>query len=85
MLIVFTSLGATLVDAGFGMALIQRRHITPDDEMTVFVFALLSGILVGGIIWWAAPFISKLYHQPRLIELSPGRLGPAPGRTLCSA
>ena len=70
MLIVFTSLGATLVDAGFGTALIQRRQITPDDETTVFVFALLSGTLVGALIWLAAPFIAHLYHQPRLVSLT---------------
>lgn len=70
MLIVFTSLGATLVDAGFGTALIQRKHVTGDDEATVFVFAFLSGVVVGTVIWLAAPFIAHLYHQPRLVQLT---------------
>lgn len=70
MLIVFTSLGATLVDAGFGTALIQRRNITADDETTVFIFATLTGCALGAILGLASPWIAGLYHQPRLVELT---------------
>ncbi|KGI77249.1 lipopolysaccharide biosynthesis protein [Oleiagrimonas soli] len=70
MLLVFTSIGALLVDSGFGTALIQRRNVTVDDETTVFIFALVSGLAVGGIIWLSAPAIASFYRQPELVALT---------------
>lgn len=70
MLLVFTSIGALLVDAGFATALVQRQQITPDDETTVFVFAACSGAIAGLAIWLAAPFIAGFYQEPRLVPLT---------------
>ena len=70
MLLVFTSVGALLVDSGFGTALIQRRHISIDDETTVFGYALLSGLIAGLTLWLVAPAIASFYRQPQLISLT---------------
>ncbi|MDN5924310.1 MAG: oligosaccharide flippase family protein, partial [Xanthomonadales bacterium] len=69
MLLVFTNIGAILVDSGFGTALIQRKYTTPDDETTVFVFGVTTGVVVAVILWLAAPLIADFYRQPRLVAL----------------
>jgi O-antigen/teichoic acid export membrane protein len=68
-LLIFTSIGALLVDSGFGTALIQRQATTVDDETTVFVFSL--GVsLVGAIaLLSVAPLIATFFASPRLTEL----------------
>ena len=70
MVMVFTSVGTIMVDSGFGTALIQRQHITADDETTVFVFASLVGVIGGVALWAAAPSIALFYRQPDLVPLT---------------
>jgi teichuronic acid exporter len=70
MMLVFTSLGALLVDSGFGTALIQRQRTTDDDQTTVFLFGLGSSLLVAMALWLAAPTIARFYEQPELTALT---------------
>lgn len=70
MLLVFTSLGSTLANGGFGIALIQRQRPSVDDETTVFIFTMASSLLAGGCLWLAAPLIASFYAQPSLQPLS---------------
>lgn len=70
MLLVFTSLGAVLMDAGFGTALIQRQETSEDDETTVFIFNVCAGLLGGGILWISAHGIAAFYHQRELEQLT---------------
>ena len=69
MLMVFTSVGALLVDAGFGTALIQRRDTSDDDETTVFLFTLFSSAVFAAGLFLAAPAIAAFYQQPALVAL----------------
>lgn len=69
-LLVFTSLGMLLVDGGFGTALIQRQNTSADDETTVFVFNLATGILAGALLFCMASVIAKFFDQPRLCDLT---------------
>ncbi len=69
MLLVFTAVGALLVDSGFGLAIVQRQNTTDDDETTVFLFTIAIGLLVAIILWFAAPAIADFYSQPKLIPL----------------
>jgi O-antigen/teichoic acid export membrane protein len=70
MLLVFTSIGAVLVDSGFGTALIQRQDTTADDETTVFVFTAGMGMLLFIMLWLSAPAIAHFYQQPTLAPLT---------------
>lgn len=70
MLLVFTSIGALLVDSGFGTALIQRQHTSADDETTVFIFTIAVGALTAAALWMAAPMIAHFYAQPQLTALT---------------
>lgn len=70
MLLVFTSIGAVLVDSGFGTALIQHQRPSADDETTVFIFAVVTSVVVAAVLWSAAPVIARFYNQPELIPLT---------------
>ena len=70
MLLVFTSLGAVLTDAGFGTALVQRREVTDDDETTVFWFNAAAGLLIASLLWISAEAIARFFSQPELAALT---------------
>lgn len=70
MLLVFTSLGALLVDSGFSTSLIQRQHTTADDETTVFWFSVGMGLTLLLILWLAAPGIARFYGHSELQPLT---------------
>lgn len=71
-LLVFTSVGALLTDAGFGVALIQRRYTTEDDETTVFVTTLCTGLGAAFVLWLAAPSVAAFYGLPALASMARG-------------
>lgn len=70
MLLVFTSIGTLLVDSGFGAALIQRQQTTADDETTVFVFTMITGVITALLLALSAPAIATFFAQPKLIDLT---------------
>lgn len=70
MLLVFTSIGTILVDAGFGTALIQRQTTSPDDETTVFWLNTAIGMTLFAALWFGAPAIAGFYGQPALVPLT---------------
>jgi O-antigen/teichoic acid export membrane protein len=70
MLLVFTSIGAILVDSGFGVALVQRPHVDAADESTAFLFSISAAVLVALTLWMSAPVIAAFYHQPPLLPLT---------------
>jgi teichuronic acid exporter len=70
MLLVFTSIGASLANGGFGTALIQRQHSSPDDETTVFVFTMIASLFVATVLWFSASLIASFYTQPLLLPLT---------------
>jgi O-antigen/teichoic acid export membrane protein len=70
MLLVFTTVGALLTDAGFSAALIQRPSISADDEKTMFCVTVLAGLVTAGGLWAGAQLIADFYHQPTLVALT---------------
>lgn len=67
LLAIFTSIAGTLVDAGFGDALIQKKNVTDLDFNTVFYFSLCaSGFAYLGL-FFAAPTIARFYSTPELV------------------
>lgn len=69
LLMIFTSVGGILVDAGFGTALIQRQQITPDDETTVFAFSLTMAIVLWTALILVAPLAASFFHAPELSSM----------------
>jgi len=70
MLSLFIALGSSIVDSGFGSALIQRKEITEADKSSVFYFNAAMGALMALIIFLAAPWIARFYLEPVLLPLT---------------
>lgn len=70
MLWIVLSLGQTLVDSGFGQALVQKRDVTRVDECSVFYFNVLVASLGFAVLWIIAPWIGRFYNDPVLIPLT---------------
>ncbi len=70
MLAIFMAIGQTLINSGFGQALIQKEDVTHIDECSIFYFNIIVGCLGAGLLWLAAPWIAAFYEQPLLIKLT---------------
>lgn len=70
MLSIFMALGQTLLDSGFGQALIQRKLTNRLEESSVFFLNILIAITGMLVLWVCAPFISGFYKAPILIPIT---------------
>lgn len=70
MLTLFMALAQSLLDSGFGSALIQKKEVTQVDLCSVFYFNLLVGVLLTALLWAAAPLISRFFDEPMLTPLT---------------
>lgn len=66
MLAIFTSVAQSILDSGFGSALIQKKDATQTDSSSIFYFNLLIGIFLALLFYLFAPQISEFYNQPIL-------------------
>ncbi|MDD7725004.1 MAG: lipopolysaccharide biosynthesis protein, partial [Bacteroidales bacterium] len=66
---IFLALANTIVDSGFGSALIQKKDRTEADYSTCFYFNILVGFAIYGILWIAAPWIADFYRTPILTDV----------------
>ena len=69
MIAVFNSIAFAFLDSGFANALVRKPDLTEDDNTTAFCFNLIAGVVLFGIIWLIAPFVSKFYDKPILTPL----------------
>ena len=70
MLVIFTSIAQSILDSGFGSALIQKKDATETDSSSIFYFNLAVGILLASILYFSAPLIAKFYEEPTLTSLT---------------
>lgn len=49
---------------GIGMALVQRRELSPAHASTAFAFSLLLGAGLSVLVFLSAPLVASLYHTP---------------------
>ena len=68
-LVVFIAIGNSLVDSGFGSALIQDQTTSHLDECSVFYFNIALSVLVAAILTLSAPAIAHIYGYPILVPL----------------
>lgn len=66
---VFTAVATSIVDSGFGSALIQRRNITQADFCTVFYWNICISSVIYLILFALADKIAGYFSQPRLAEI----------------
>ncbi len=70
MLTIFMEVIRTLLDSGFGSALIQKKDITQTDICSIFYFNIAVGLAAAGLLCLAAPWIAAFYKQPILTPLT---------------
>ena len=58
MLFIFIAVSRSLVDSGFGSALVQKRDTDQLDYNTIFYFNLFVSAVCYGVIYLSAPLIS---------------------------
>lgn len=66
MLGIFMAIAQTLVDSGFGNALIQKKNRTEIDYSTTFYFNIIISIFIYVLFFISAPWIAQFYNQPKL-------------------
>lgn len=69
MLSIFMLLAETFIDAGFGSALIQKKHPTQDDYSTIFWWNLGMAAVLYAILYIIAPFVARFYDIPLLCDV----------------
>jgi|SRR5690554_1095756 len=69
MIIVFISIGQTLMDSGMTSSLIRTKNPDQIDYSTVFITNLLMSIAIYGITYTLAPFIADFYNQEVLTDI----------------
>lgn len=69
MVTIFMAISQSLVDSGFGNALIRKIDRTEVDCSTVFFFNLAVAALLYGVLFCAAPAVARFYSTPLLTEL----------------
>lgn len=70
MLYIFINLSNTLINSGFGQALVQKREANYTDECSIFYFNIIVALFTIIILFFCAPFIADFYNQPKLIQMS---------------
>ena len=66
MISIFFAISGTLIEGGFGSALIQKKNATNIDFSTIFYVSLSSAFLLYSILYICAPLIASFYNQPIL-------------------
>jgi teichuronic acid exporter len=69
MLTVFMAVAQSLLDSGFGSALIQKKEMTTADICSIFYFNIVVGAMVALILCLSAPLVAGFYKQPSLTPL----------------
>jgi len=70
MLAIFSLIAGNLQDSGFGVALINIKHITHNDYNSVFWLNIVVSVCLYAVLFLCAPLIAAFYHQPCLVSLS---------------
>ncbi|MBM4334044.1 MAG: lipopolysaccharide biosynthesis protein [Deltaproteobacteria bacterium] len=67
---VFMAVAQSIIDSGFGSALIQKQDVSHVDECSIFYFNIIVGIFVAGLLCLVAPWIARFYNAPLLVFLT---------------
>lgn len=66
MLAIFMLLSGTIVNGGFGSALIQKKRPTQEDYSTIFFWNMGMAVSIYAILFFCAPSIARFYKTPLL-------------------
>lgn len=69
MLAIFVIVSQTIIDGGFGSALIQKKEPTQIDYSTIFYWNILFAIILYFVLFIFAPVIASFYKMPLLCDV----------------
>lgn len=69
MITIFVAISQTLIDGGFGSALIQKKDATQQDFSTIFYWNILFSGILYVILFFASPFIAAFFRMPALTDI----------------
>ena len=69
MIVVFNAIAMAFINSGFGNALIRKPDLIEDDNTTAFIFNIIAGLVLYGVIWIIAPWVARFYNKPILSSL----------------
>lgn len=69
MLMIFISLANTIIDGGFGAALIQKKEPTQLDYSTIFYLNICLSVILYFVLYFSAPYIASFYRIPLLSKV----------------
>lgn len=64
---IFFTIADVIISGGLNTALIQKKDADEKDYDTVFTTCFIASLIIYIIIFFSAPFISRLYKKPLLI------------------
>lgn len=70
MLALFMALAQSILDSGFGSALIQKKDADHLDNCSIFYFNIFVGIVLSILLILSAPAIASFFDQPILVPLT---------------
>lgn len=69
MLMIFMVLAESMIDGGFGSALIQKKKPTQTDYSTIFFWNMGLSVVLYGVLFLTAPLIARFYGIPLLSDV----------------
>lgn len=66
MISIFIAVAESLVQGGFGSALIRKAYITQIDYSTTFIFNLITSFSLYALLFFSSPLIASFFNQPNL-------------------
>jgi len=70
MIWILISFGQSLIDSGFGAALIQNKNASYIDECSIFYFNIFIGFIAAAFMFMMAPYVSRFYGKPVLLPVT---------------
>lgn len=70
MITIFVGIGTVLTNGGLTSSLIRTQDLNDDDFSTVFIFNLVTSLVIYIILFLCAPLIADFYKQPRLSAIT---------------
>lgn len=66
----FNVLMGIFIDGGMGMSLIQKKDADDLDYNTVFHSGMVMSVIIFTFVFFAAPYLADVYHNPLLCPLT---------------
>lgn len=57
------------MDMGISSAVLHKPDISKNEYSSLYWFNIISGVIICGLICFAAPWISTYYQQPELVDI----------------